>query len=107
MTLKLTKYDAYIFRRYITDLEFKSAEYELGKQKITLLESKNVLWEQRATNYQQQLASCNYTLDEQVVLQTARNEQLKRDIKKSHRKGIKKGAILGAAAIMILCLLVK
>lgn len=43
ITLTLNKDDAYLFRRYITDLEYKSASFDMAQDKLVLLESKNVL----------------------------------------------------------------
>lgn len=105
--MTLTKYDAYIFRRYITDLEFRSEQYEISKQRLVLLERKNVLWEQTASNYQEQLLTADLTLASQIALQEKSDDYFKLEVKKSHKKGLKKGAVMAAAATLIICLLIK
>jgi len=111
MTITLNKYDAYIFRRYITDLEFQSVQYEISKQKLVLLEEKNVLWEQTAANYKNQLSIADLTLTNQIVLQEEEEDYFRLEIEKvkknSLKKGFKKGAIVATAATLILCLLIK
>lgn len=98
---------ATLFRRYITELEYRSASYDLANDKITLLENKNILWEQTANNYKDQLTLTQGALDEQVVLQNQINKQIKEDLKTQKRKGLKTGSAIGAVVTLIVCLLVK
>ena len=103
----MDKTDATLFRRYITELEYRSASYDIANDKITLLENKNVLWEQTAANYKDQLTLTKSALDEQVALQNQINEQIKEDLKTQRKKGLKTGAIIGSVTTLLICLLVK
>lgn len=109
--ITITKYDAYLLRRYITDLEYRSASYDLAQDKLTLLENKNLVWEQTANNYKEQRDLANLALTEQVALQNEVNAQIVEDLELSNkagkRKGRKQGAIVAAAATLVICLLVK
>lgn len=107
MTLTLTEYDAYLFRMYITELEFTSVKYDLTTQQLSLWKNKGTLWEQTAANYNNQLDLADFTLERQIMLQEKKDEQFKLDLKTSHRKGIKKGAAIAAITTIILCLLVR
>lgn len=105
ITLTVNKTDAYLLRRYVTELEYRSASYDLALNKITLLERKELVWEQTVDNYRNQLVVAENTLHNQIELQNRINDQIKEDIEQSRKNGIKRGAIMGSAATLVVCLL--
>lgn len=107
MTLTLTKEDAYLFRRYVTELEYQEASFGLTKEELYLWKSKSSLWEQTATNYKQQLDLANLTLNSQIDLQNKKEQIIEAQIKQANKKGVRKGAVIATAATLIVCLLIK
>ena len=103
----MTKYDMYLWRRYITELEFDKASFEITKQKLTIVENQRDLWKETSSNLEDQLSLTNNALDKQIELQEFRDKQVEDMVKMSQKKGIKKGAVVGAVATLLICLLVK
>ena len=107
MNLIMDKNEAYLFRRYITELEFQKVSFDLTKEELALTKYQSTLWEHTAANYKKELEIADFTLQNQVELQGVKDIEINKQIKQAKRKGIRNGAIVASVVTLILCLLVK
>jgi hypothetical protein len=105
--ITLDKIEAVSFREYITDLEFDRKCYFEDKKRIDILDAKISIFTSINSNYRKQIEILNTRAEVQDKFYLAREQQLELEIKEALKKGRKQGAVVGAAAVVLVWILVK
>ena len=106
-TLVVNSEDLYVFRRYVTELEYKESKNIYSNIEITLLKSKTALLESSVKNYSERLTLANNTLSQQIKTQEYKDMINEERIKNSRKLGRKEGVVVGAVATLITILAFK
>ena len=117
LVISLNTEQTRIFRNYLIDLEYTAELNKINEQKIvtlinsnTELERMSKLWEATANAQATKAENTQKAMQELIATQDKKdnlyNEQIINSHKEGKKKGFKTGTAVGAAIMVIVCLLI-